>query len=101
MKFGKNPEGLVLAGGGSGADELSCVGCLGAGLGANPHVLSCCKLGISLPVTRVYRVPIGPPRSSHESGFVVTPSRNALAYLIALRYCVSDETSRNCQKKYQ
>lgn len=81
MKLGKNPDGLVLSDGTGGGFVESVLGsaCLGAGLGARPHVLSCWNVGISLPVTRVYNAPIGPPRSSHESGFVDTPSRSALA----------------------
>lgn len=88
----------MLEGGGSGAvvSELLVSVCRGAGLGARPHVLSCWKVGISRPVTRVYNAPMGPPRSSHESWFVVAPSRNAFAYRIVLRYDVSDETRRNC-----
>lgn len=77
IRLGRNPDGLVLFGGGAGAfDSASC---LGAGLGASPHVRSCWNVGISRPVTRVYRAPIGPPRSSQESVFVDTPSRNAFA----------------------
>lgn len=80
MKAGRKPEGLVLsAGGGGGAEVFNSVVCLGAGRGASPHVLSCWKVGISRPVTRVYKAPIGPPRSSHESGLAVDPSRSAFA----------------------
>jgi hypothetical protein len=75
---GKNPR-RVLSLGGAGAVVSAAVEA-GAGRGANPHVLSAgWKCGNSCPVTRVYRAPMGPPRSSQESVFVDTPSRSALA----------------------